>query len=90
MKKLILIFLLFTGIGFTQPLSDAEFFGIDAKVSLQDTMVWVRINDIVSIDLVDKTVSWNVGLYDADFNRVLGKDLFLDFPSQALPLKNLK
>lgn len=87
MKKLIFIFLLFTGIIFTQ---DATFFGIEDRVTFDNVVMWVSFDDIIQIDLKNKIVSWDVGLYDAAFNLILSKQLSLDFPSQALPLRNLK
>jgi len=98
MKKLIFIFLLFTGIIFTQP-QDATHFGIDGRASFQDTVTWVSFSDVVQVDLINKRVTWVVSGYREmftnndgviQFQLLITENITIDFPPQALPLKNLK
>ena len=69
---------------------DADFYGIETKQTFEDSVVWIGIGDLVSVDISNKTVAWVVHFYNSSFEEVISRPADMDFPSQALPLKNLK
>jgi len=98
MKKLIFIFLLFTGIVCTQPLN-ADFFGIEDRATFDNVITWVSFSNNVAVDIENQTVAWNVVMYKENFTDpdgtihfqiLINRQVKMDFPSQALPLRNLK
>ena len=103
MRKLTMIlhtilFFVITTASMAQPVN-ADFFGVEDKISLNDTITWVSFSDVVAVDLKGQKVFWDVILYREAFTDtsgiihfriLLNKRVGMDFPSQALPLKSLK
>ncbi len=86
----------------TMTFAQADFFEVDAKPTFDNTITWVSFSDVVAVDIKGQKVFWDVILYresftDPDsigglihFQILLNKRIEMEFPSQALPLKNLK
>jgi len=84
-----------------QPIT-VDFFEVEPQDTYDNVVTWVGFSDVVAVDIKNQTVFWDVTLYresftDPDsigglihFQILLTKRLGMDFPSQALPLINLK
>ncbi len=92
---------LFVTMTIAQPIT-VDFFEVEPQDTYDNVVTWVGFSDVVAVDIKNQTVFWDVTLYresftDPDsigglihFQILLTKRLGMDFPSQALPLINLK
>ena len=89
---------LFATMALAQPVT-ADFFEIQNKISLNDTITWVSFSDVIALDFKNQKIFWDVNFLresfkDADgtirFEILLNRRIGMDFPSQALPLITLK
>ena len=79
MKKILFIILMFSGIAFSQ-----TYYGIEDKPVFNTTAEWVSIDPKISLDLVRGVAEWDVAIYDADLNYLLGREIVFIYTGQAI------
>lgn len=80
---------LFATMTLAQPVT-ADFFGIEDKIVFNDTVKWIGFDSQYLIDEDEKTVEANLFGYDSNFQIIYRNKVSFAFPSQALPIKQIK